>query len=47
MTGALGVELLDHDISHEIRLVADLMVAAGESSTALSQTVIDGILLAG
>lgn len=44
MTDELDVDLQDPELIAEILLVGDLMVAASESSTALSQDVIDHIL---
>lgn len=44
MNDALDLDLNDADLSDEIRLVADLMVAAAQSPTALSQDAIDAIL---
>jgi hypothetical protein len=44
MTDPFDVELQDPEILEEIRLVAELMVAASESPKRLSQAVIDNIL---
>ena len=44
MTDALDMDLQDGELIGEIRLVAELMVAAAQSPTALSQDVIDAIL---
>lgn len=44
MTDALDTDLQDDDLIGEIRLVAELMVAAAQSPTALSQAAIDAIL---
>lgn len=44
MTDPLDVDLQDAELSSEISLVADLMVAASESPCVLDQTVIDQIL---
>ena len=45
MTDPLDLELEDAELSDEIALVAELMVVASASETALSQARIDGILL--
>lgn len=45
MTDALDVDLQDPELTAEIHLVADLMVAAAESPRPLSPAVIDSILL--
>jgi hypothetical protein len=44
MTDALDMDLQDGELIGEIRLVAELMVAAAQSPTALSQDAIDAIL---
>ena len=44
MTDALDIELQDRELEDEIQLVAELMVAAGESDEPLSQEVVDAIL---
>ena len=46
MTDALDLDLNDPVLGDEIRLVADLMVAAAQSPRPLSQTEIDAILAA-
>jgi hypothetical protein len=44
MTDPLDVDLQDDELSSEIRLTADLMVAAVESACVLPQARIDRIL---
>lgn len=44
MTDPFDVDLQDAELSSEIRLTADLMVAASESASVLDQRVIDEIL---
>lgn len=44
MTDALDTDLQDDELIGEIRLIAELMVAAAQSPTALSQAAIDAIL---
>lgn len=44
MTDALDMDLQDDELIAEITLVAELMVAAAQSPTALSQDAIDAIL---
>jgi hypothetical protein len=44
MTDALDVELYDPELIAEIRLVADLMVAASDSEGPLAQGLVDRIL---
>ena len=44
MTDALDIELQDRELEDEIQLVAELMVAAGESDEPLSQEAVDAIL---
>ena len=44
MNDALDLDLNDADLSDEIRLVAELMVAAAQSPSPLSQTEIDAVL---
>lgn len=46
MTDALDVELEDSELHSEIRLLANLMVAATGATEPLCQTTIDAILLA-
>jgi hypothetical protein len=44
MTDGLDVELQDQELENEIQLVAELMVAAGQSDDPLSQEAVDAIL---
>ena len=44
MTDPFDVDLQDAELSNEIRLTTELMVAASESACVLDQTVIDQIL---
>ena len=44
MTDALDVDLQDPELGDEIRLVAELMVAASAATQHLSQSSIDAIL---
>ena len=44
MTDALDMDLQDDELIGEIKLVAELMVAAAQSPTALSQEAVDAIL---
>ena len=44
MTDALDVDLQDPELRDEIRLVAELMVAASAATQHLSQSSIDAIL---
>ena len=44
MTDPLDVDLQDAELSAEIRLVADLMVAAAQAAGALPQHVVDEVL---
>jgi hypothetical protein len=44
MTDPLDVDLKDAELSDEIALVSELMVAAAESPTRLTQAQVDAIL---
>lgn len=44
MTSSLDVDLNDDELTDEIRLLAELMVIASESSTVLDPHVIDATL---
>ena len=44
MTDALDMDLQDDELIGEIKLVAELMVAAAQSPTALSPDAVDAIL---
>lgn len=44
MNDCFDVDLDDHELRTEIRLLTDLMIAASESTQPLSQAVIDACL---